>query len=119
MNNRLKFPENINFDGSGEYDIITRKGGNGGNGGNIRITTNDQDVHLLMLISMIEVNGGLGWGPQRDEFGHYKNTEIIGYGCNGNDGTFKYGVINEDGQWKERNEQSSLLEISDYLYKPQ
>ena len=63
------------------------KGGNAGNGGHVRITTNERDTHLVMLVKY-DVEGGICG----------KSEERGSGGVNGKDGHFEWGVVTEYGE---------------------
>ncbi|CAI2170410.1 7643_t:CDS:2 [Funneliformis geosporum] len=95
-------------------------GGNGGNGGRIKITTNEHDSHLLTLIGKYYISGGKGGKAGMHGKGNHKFYMLPVNGRDGENGTFKCGVMTEDGQWYEKSpEHTSFLKIKNLKYEPQ
>ncbi|CAG8585998.1 6511_t:CDS:2 [Funneliformis mosseae] len=96
------------------------KGGNGGDGGQIKITTNEHDSHLLTLIGKYDTNGGKGGKAGNHGNGNNMYDENLVNGRDGKNGTFKCGVMAEDGQWYEKSPvQTNTLKIKNLKYEPQ
>src|SRR6266498_1904039 len=93
-------------------------GGKAGDGGHIKITTNEEDAHLLMLLGKYDTKGGKGGKAGKHGMGFSGGNELFD-GNHGKDGTFKYGIKTEDGQWIKKKEQTNSLKISYLEYEPQ
>src|ERR1044071_3650386 len=70
-----------------------------------------------MLLGTYNIKGGIGGRAGRH--GNGWNEDNTREGTHGKDGTFKYGIISEDGQWCERKEQINSLNISNLRFEPQ